>query len=48
MIKTILKARILRYLASIDTIQETDKDTFAANNITNTLTTIGAEAAVHH
>lgn len=40
--------RILRYPASLDAIQEVDKDTFTANNVCKTLATTGAQAPIHH
>ena len=40
--------RILRYLASIATIKETGKDTFAATNITSTLAVPAFQGGVHH
>lgn len=40
--------RVLRYLASLDAIQEVDKDTFTANNMCKTLATTGAQAAIYH
>ncbi|KAI1345327.1 S-adenosyl-L-methionine-dependent methyltransferase [Xylaria sp. FL0043] len=41
-------SRILRYLASVGMIQETDRDTFSANSITNTLSQPGYEGGVRH
>ena len=40
--------RILRYLASIGDIKETNQDTFTANNITQTLTIEGFNGGIHH
>lgn len=40
--------RILRYIASLDAIQEVDKDILTANNVCKTLATAGAQAAIHH
>ena len=40
--------RILRYLASVDAIQEVAINTFAANNITRSLTIPGIQSAIYH
>ncbi|EKG09545.1 O-methyltransferase family 2 [Macrophomina phaseolina MS6] len=42
-----LMGRILRYLASIDMIDETDKDTFTANHITKLLADPDREGGIH-
>lgn len=38
--------RVLRYLASINTIEEVGKDTFEANHITRTLSQPGIEGGI--
>ncbi|KAL5337752.1 S-adenosyl-L-methionine-dependent methyltransferase [Aspergillus crustosus] len=43
-----LLGRILRYLASVGMIAETDKDTFTANNITESLSIPAIQAGVYH
>ncbi|KFY92681.1 hypothetical protein V500_04072, partial [Pseudogymnoascus sp. VKM F-4518 (FW-2643)] len=43
-----LLARILRYLASVGIIKETDKDTFTKNNITETFTNPGFQGGIYH
>ncbi|KAL2829264.1 hypothetical protein BDW59DRAFT_170655 [Aspergillus cavernicola] len=43
-----LLGRILRYLSSMGFIKETTKDTFTANNITNTLSVPAIQAGVYH
>ena len=40
--------RILRYLASIATIKETGKDTFAGTNVTSTLAVPAFQGGIHH
>jgi demethylsterigmatocystin 6-O-methyltransferase len=44
----ILLGRILRYLASIGIIEETAKDTFAYNNITEALNRSGSAEGIHN
>ncbi|KAH6679190.1 S-adenosyl-L-methionine-dependent methyltransferase [Halenospora varia] len=43
-----LMGRILRYLSSVGCIKEVEKDTFEANNITQTLAMDGVQGGVHH
>jgi len=44
----VLMSRILRYLASSNTITETDQDTFAANHVTKILAKPGIRAGLNH
>lgn len=44
----ILLRRICRYLSSINMIKETQKDTFAATNVTRVLSDPGVQAGVYH
>jgi len=39
---------MLRYLASIAMIGETEKDTFAATNVTSALAIPGFQGGIHH
>lgn len=43
-----LLARLLRYMASIRLIEETGKDTFAANNVTKAFAVQGFQGGVYH
>jgi hypothetical protein len=43
-----LSGRILRYLASVSMIKETDEDNFAATNVTKALAIPGFQAGIHH
>ncbi|KAF2151155.1 S-adenosyl-L-methionine-dependent methyltransferase [Myriangium duriaei CBS 260.36] len=44
----LLMGRLLRYMASVRLIQETDKDEFAANNVTQTFAISGYDSAVRY
>ena len=40
--------RILRYLASIGDIKETDQDTYGSNNVTRALAIEGFQGGAYH
>ncbi|KAI9711980.1 MAG: hypothetical protein M1820_001688 [Bogoriella megaspora] len=44
----LLMSRLLRYLASIHDITETERDTYTANNVTRALAVEGFRGGVHH
>lgn len=44
----VLMGRLLRFLASTDSITETDEDTFAANHVTKTLAKVGIRNGLNH
>ncbi|CAI7614810.1 unnamed protein product [Penicillium glandicola] len=43
-----LLGRILRYLASVGIIVETDQDSFTKNNVTETFTNLGFQGGIYH